>query len=169
MATLVITTERAALFADSRYWVQAEAELRRQRHRSGEDSDRRGHPPHRLAGHECAARCGTVAVDGQVIGLAAAQALRSGLDKAGVVLRTDTDLLAGVWPERPALPRGAVYAHRAPQAAVTRAAKLASVREAMARHGATQHFVSTVDDVAWITNLRGADGRLQPGLYSRTC
>jgi Xaa-Pro aminopeptidase len=104
----------------------------------------------------------TVAVDGQVIGLAAAQALRAGLEKAGVTLRTDADLLAAVWPERPALPRAAVYAHRAPQAATTRTAKLAALREAMARHGATHHFVSTVDDVAWITNLRGADVDFNP-------
>jgi Xaa-Pro aminopeptidase len=34
---------------------------------------------------------------------------------------------------------------------------VAQVREAMVRHGASQHFVSTVDDIAWITNLRGAD------------
>ena len=161
MATLVITTGRAALFADSRYWVQAEAELRG----SGIELVKipTGAATHHidwLATH--VAKGGVVAVDGQVIGLAAAQALRAGLEKAGVALRTDTDLLAGVWPDRPALPRAAVYAHRAPQAAITRGAKLAAVREAMARHGATQHFVSTVDDVAWITNLRGADVSYNP-------
>ena len=32
----------------------------------------------------------------------------------------------------------------------------------MARHGATHHFVSTVDDIAWITNLRGADVEYNP-------
>ena len=161
MATLVITTGRAALFADSRYWVQAEAELRG----SGIELVKipTGAATHHidwLATH--VAKGGVVAVDGQVIGLAAAQALRAGLEKAGVALRTDTDLLAGVWPDRPALPRAAVYAHRAPQAAITRGAKLAAVREAMARHGATHHFVSTVDDVAWITNLRGADVSYNP-------
>jgi Xaa-Pro aminopeptidase len=41
-------------------------------------------------------------------------------------------------------------------------AKLAQVREAMARHGATHHFVSSVDDVAWITNLRGGDVDYNP-------
>jgi Xaa-Pro aminopeptidase len=41
-------------------------------------------------------------------------------------------------------------------------AKLAAVREAMARHGATHHFVSTVDDLAWITNLRGSDVTYNP-------
>ncbi len=161
MATLVVTAERAALFADSRYWVQAEAELRG----SGIELVKipTGTATHHidwLAGN--VARGGTVAVDGQVLGLAAAQTLRAGLDKAGVALRTDADLLAEVWPDRASLPRAAVYAHRAPQAATARTAKLALLREAMARHGATQHFVSTVDDVAWITNLRGADVDYNP-------
>jgi Xaa-Pro aminopeptidase len=161
MATLVVTTDRAALFADSRYWVQAEAELRG----SGIELVQ---IPTAAATHHIdwlvanVARGGSVAVDGQVIGLAAAQALRAGLEKAGVALRTDVDLLAGVWPDRPSLPRAAVYAHRAPQASTERSAKLATLREAMSRHGATHHFVSTVDDVAWITNLRGADVDYNP-------
>ena len=161
MATLVVTTERAALFADSRYWTQAEAELRN----SGIElvkipTGAATHHIEWLASN--VARGGSVAVDGQVIGLAAAQALRAGLEKAGVALRTELDLLTAVWPERPALPRAPVYAHRAPHAATPRSGKLAVVREAMARHGATQHFVSTVDDVAWITNLRGADVDYNP-------
>src|SRR5918912_1142570 len=45
---------------------------------------------------------------------------------------------------------------------MNRPAKLAPVREAMARHGATHHFVSTVDDIAWITNLRGSDVDYNP-------
>ena len=161
MATLVVTTERAALFADSRYWVQAEAELRG----SGIELVK---IPTGAATHHIdwlatnLPRGGSVAVDGQVIGLAAAQALRAGLDKAGVALRTDADLLAEVWADRASLPRAAVYAHRAPQAATARGAKLAALREAMARHGTTHHFVSTVDDVAWITNLRGADVSYNP-------
>ena len=161
MATLVVTAERAALFADSRYWVQAEAELRG----SGVDLVK---IPTGAATHHIdwlatnLPRGAAVAVDGQVIGLAAAQALRAGLDKAGVALRTEADLLAGVWADRASLPRAAVYAHRAPQAVTTRGAKLAALREAMARHGATHHFVSTVDDVAWITNLRGADVDYNP-------
>jgi Xaa-Pro aminopeptidase len=55
-----------------------------------------------------------------------------------------------------------VYEHLAPHAPRPRAAKLAQVREAMARHGATHHFVSTVDDIAWITNLRGSDVSYNP-------
>ena len=161
MATLVVTTDGAALFADSRYWTQAEVELRN----SGIELIK---IPTAAAVHHIdwlaanVPRGASVAVDGQVIGLAAAQALRAGLEKVGVALRTDTDLLTGVWTERPALPHAAIYAHRAPHAAVARSAKLAAVREAMAYYGATWHFVSTVDDVAWISNLRGDDVDYNP-------
>jgi len=74
----------------------------------------------------------------------------------------DFDALAEVWPERPGLPTAAVYEHHAPQAPLARATKLAQVREAMVRHGATHHFVSTVDDIAWLFNLRGADVSFNP-------
>ncbi|HJV62399.1 MAG TPA: aminopeptidase family protein P, partial [Albitalea sp.] len=55
-----------------------------------------------------------------------------------------------------------VYEHRPPQAPLARADKLARVREAFLRQGATHHFVSTVDDVAWLFNLRGSDVSYNP-------
>ena len=161
MATLVVTTERALLFADSRYWVQAQAQLAG----TGIELEKIAtgtSPAHIdwLARH--VPRGATVAVDGQVLGLAMAGALQAALQGAGVQLRTDTDLLDTLWPERPALPAEPVYEHTAPHATLTRADKLAAVRQAMAAHGATHHFVSTVDDVAWITNLRGSDVNYNP-------
>ena len=161
MATLVVTVERAALFADSRYWVQAEAELAGTgidlvKIATGTSADH----IHWLARET--PRGAVVAVDGQVLGLAAAQALKAALDAAGVVLRTDLDLLDAIWPERPALPAQPVYEHAAPHAPLPRANKLAQVRQAMAAHGATHHFISTVDDIAWLTNLRGSDVTYNP-------
>ncbi len=161
MATLVVATDRAALFADSRYWTQAEAEL------AGTDIELVKVPTGISTAHidwlaRHVRRGGVVAVDGQVLGLAAAGALKTALDAAGVVLRADVDLLDAIWPERPALPAAPVYEHAPPQATQPRAARLAAVREAMAHHGATHHFVSTVDDVAWITNLRGSDVSYNP-------
>jgi Xaa-Pro aminopeptidase len=161
MGTLVVTVDEAALFADSRYWVQAEREL------AGSGITLERIPTGLSAAHvDWLARrvpAGqVVAVDGQVLGLAAAQALKSALERAGVTLRTDTDVLNEVWPERAPLPAEAVYEHLAPHAGRTRADKLAEVRAAMARHGATHHFVSTVDDIAWITNLRGSDVDYNP-------
>ena len=162
MGTLVVTLDDARLFADSRYWVQAERELAGsgialEKIATGNGS---AHVDW-LAGHVAAG--GTVLVDGQVLGLAAAQQLQAALTKAGVALRTDLDLLdATVWPERPGLPAAPVYEHRAPHAATSRRDKLAAVRRAMAAAKATHHFVSTVDDVAWITNLRGSDVSYNP-------
>jgi Xaa-Pro aminopeptidase len=161
MGTLVVGAEHAALFADSRYWVQAEAQLAG----SGIELVRiatAASPAHLdwLVAHvPCG---GVVAVDGQVLGLASAQALKARLDGAGITLSTTADLLDAIWPDRPTLPAQPVYAHRAPHASQPRAAKLAQVREAMARHGATHHFVCTVDDLAWLTNLRGSDVEYNP-------
>ena len=161
MGTLVVAATEAALFADSRYWVQAEAELagtgitlvKIATGTSAEHIDwlARNTP-----------RGQTVAVDGQVLGLGAAQALKTALDAAGITLRTDLDLLDAIWPDRPALPAAPVYEHAAPHAPLPRSAKLAQVREALARAGATHHFISTVDDIAWVTNLRGSDVSYNP-------
>jgi Xaa-Pro aminopeptidase len=161
MGTLVVSLSEAALFADSRYWVQAEAEIAGTgidlvKIATGTSSDHLNW----LASHVNAGQ--TVGVDGSVLGLAAAQALQAKLAQAQVKLRTDFDVLAAVWPERPGLPDAPVYEHRAPHAPLSRAAKLAQLREAMARQGATQHFVSTVDDIAWIFNLRGSDVSYNP-------
>jgi Xaa-Pro aminopeptidase len=161
MATLVVTTEHAALFADSRYWTQAEAELQG----SGIALVKipTGAATHHLEWLASEVRRGgVVAVDGDVLGLAASQALRSKLSAAGIILKTDADVLADAWDDRAELPQARVYEHAAPHAPLPRAAKLAQVRAAMAAAGATHHFVSTVDDIAWITNLRGADVDYNP-------
>ncbi len=161
MGTLVVTTDAAVLFADSRYWVQAEAELAG----SGVElvkipTGAATHPIDWLATHIPAGQ--TVGVDGDVLGLSTAHLLQHTLKTAGIALRTDFDVLAQVWPERPGLPDAPVYEHLAPQATETRAARLAQVREAMARAGVSHHFVSTLDDIAWLFNLRGADVLYNP-------
>ncbi len=161
MATLVVGSLRAALFADSRYWVQAEAELQG----TGIELVRihsAASPAHLDWLVERVPRGGVVAVDAQVLGLAAAQALKARLDAAGIGLRTAPDVLDAIWPDRPGLPAQPVYAHRSPHAPRPRATKLALLREAMARHGATHHFISTVDDIAWLSNLRGSDVEYNP-------
>ena len=161
MGTLVVTRDRAALFADSRYWVQAEAELAG----TGIELVRipTGAAVHHIEWIATQLPNGaTLAVDGQVLALGAAQALHAGIDKAGISLRTDLDVFDTVWPDRPGLPTAPVVAHRPPHAVLCRADKLRQVRDAMAAHGAAHHVVSTVDDVAWLLNLRGADVPYNP-------
>ena len=161
MATLVVLAERAALFADSRYWVQAEAQL------AGTGIELVKIATGAAATHiewiATALRPGqTLAVDGAVLGLSAAKQLREAMDAAGIALRSDADPLADAWPERPALPAVPVYEHRAPHAPLPRGEKLAQLRAAMATRGASHHLVSTLDDLAWLFNLRGADVDYNP-------
>ena len=161
MGNLVVTQQHAALFADSRYWVQAERELLG----SGVELIRipTGAPSHLidwLVGH--LPKGSTLGVDGQVLGLALANLLKGSLGAAGIRLETAVDALGSIWDDRPALPRARVYEHQAPHATMSRADKLAQLRQAMAAQGATHHLVSTVDDIAWITNLRGSDVDYNP-------
>ena len=161
MATLVVTPHFAGLWADSRYWVQAEAEL------AGTGIELMKIPAGNsllhidwLAAQVPAGRA--VGVDGQVLGLAAARALQTALDARGVHLRTDLDLMNEVWPDRPALPAPPIREHLPPHATMRRADKLAAVRVAMSREGAQWHFLSTLDDIAYLFNLRGEDVHYNP-------
>ena len=165
MGTLAVSQNHAVLFADSRYWSQAEAELR------GTGISLEKIPTGAATHHNDwlarqAGQGGTVLVDGQVLGLAAEKALRATLAAVGATLRTDIDVFAHVWADRPGLPSNAVFEHLPPFATQTRADKLARVRGAMAQHTCSLHFVSSVDDIAWILNLRGADVSYNPVFIS---
>ena len=161
MGTLVVTRDRAALFADSRYWTQAEAELA---HTGIElvkiDSGASTHHVQWLVQNTGNGQ--VVGVDGAVLGLAAAQQLRDALAKVGATVRTDVDLFAHIWPDRASLPLAPIYEHDAAFASAPRSSKLAQVRVVMAGHGASHHFISTVDDIAWLFNLRGSDVSYNP-------
>ncbi|MBY4725986.1 MULTISPECIES: aminopeptidase P family protein [Burkholderia] len=162
VGTLVVTADFAGLWVDSRYWVQAEAELagtgvQLMKMTGGQQS-----APHVDWLAQNVAAGATVGVDGAVLGVAAARGLTGALNARGIALRTDLDLLDAIWPERPGLPGDAVFEHAAPQADTTRASKLAEVRRAMCAQGAQWHFVSTLDDLAWLFNLRGADVNFNP-------
>jgi Xaa-Pro aminopeptidase len=104
----------------------------------------------------------TVAVDARVLGLAVARLLEDALKARGIKLRTDLDLLDEIWSGRPGLPADAVYEHEAPYATMPRADKLHATRNAMAKLGAERHFISTLDDIAYLFNLRGADVSYNP-------
>ena len=165
MGTLAVSQDQAVLFADSRYWSQAEAELR------GTGIALEKIPTGAATHHNDwlarqAGQGGVVLVDGQVLGLAAEKALRATLAAAGASLRTDIDVFDEVWADRPGLPDNAVFEHLPPFATQSRADKLTQVRAAMAQQQCNQHFVSSVDDIAWILNLRGADVSYNPVFIS---
>ena len=161
MGTLVVTQNRAALFADSRYWTQAEAELANTGIELVKiDTGASTHHVQWLAQNTGNGK--VVGVDGAVLGLAAAQQLRDVLAKVGATVRTDVDLFAYIWPDRASLPLAPVYEHDAAYASAPRSTKLTQVRLSMAQAGASHHFISTVDDIAWLFNLRGSDVSYNP-------
>ncbi|MBB5370181.1 MULTISPECIES: aminopeptidase P family protein [unclassified Janthinobacterium] len=160
VGTLVVTQEFAGVWTDGRYWEQAETEL------AGSGIVLKKIPSGASVLYidwlgETMQPGQTVGVDGAVLGLANARFLQQALS-AQVTLRTDTDLLQQVWLNRPAMPAAPVFEHGAPYPALPRTEKLAALRAAMAQHGASHHVISTLDDIAWLFNLRGADVHYNP-------
>lgn len=161
VGTLIVTPSFAGVWVDSRYFTQADTEL------AGSGIARMSLPASGSAAHldwlaENLPEGGVLAVDADVLGYAASRALKAAVAKRRATLRTDLDLLGEAWPDRPAMPTAPIFEHLPPFATVTRAAKIARAREALTTAGADHHFASTLDDVAWLLNLRGADVAYNP-------
>lgn len=164
VGTLIVTPTFAGLWADSRYWEQATKELAGSSIELVKLVPGQPGPLEWLA--EQAPQGATVSVDGAVLALASARTLEGKLKERGAVLRTDIDLLGQVWEDRPALPVQAVYEHLPPQATVSRVVKLAQLRESLVQRKADAHFIATLDDIAWLFNLRGSDVSFNPVFVS---
>jgi len=160
VGTLVVTPAFAGLWVDSRYWEQADHEL------AGSGIELMKLLPGKPGALEWLGDNvepdGNVAVDGAVMALASARQLGERLKARGARLVTDKDLLAQVWEGRPALPANPVYQHLPPHATVSRAEKLAQLRQGIQAKGADWHFIATLDDIAWLFNLRGSDVSYNP-------
>ncbi|UZD99434.1 aminopeptidase P family protein [Pseudomonas mediterranea] len=164
VGTLIVTKDFAGVWADSRYWEQATQELKGSGIELVKLIPGQPGPLDWLA--EQTPEGGVVAVDGAVMAMASARTLGSKLAERGARLRTDIDLLNEAWSDRPGLPDQPVYAHLPPQATVSRVEKLAKLRETLKARGADWHFIATLDDIAWLFNLRGADVSFNPVFVS---
>ncbi|MGP5569225.1 aminopeptidase P family protein [Pseudomonas helleri] len=164
VGTLIVTPTFAGLWADSRYWEQAGKELAGSTIELVKLQPGQPGPLDWLA--EQAPQGSTVSVDGAVLALASARTLETKLKERGAVLRTDIDVLSLVWADRPALPKQPVYEHLPPQATVSRVDKLAKLRETLKQRNADAHFIATLDDIAWLFNLRGSDVSFNPVFVS---
>lgn len=164
VGTLIVTPTFAGLWADSRYWEQAGKELAGSTIELVKLQPGQPGPLDWLA--DQAPQGSTVSVDGAVLALASARTLETKLKERGAVLRTDIDVLSLVWADRPALPKQPVYEHLPPQATVSRVDKLAKLRETLKQRNADAHFIATLDDIAWLFNLRGSDVSFNPVFVS---
>jgi len=164
VGTLIVTADFAGVWADSRYWEQATKELNGSGIELVKLQPGQPSPLDWLA--EQTPEGGVVAVDGAVMAVASARTLSSKLEARGARLRTDIDLLQEVWRDRPSLPNAPIYQHLLPQATVSRGEKLAKLRETLQERGADWHFIATLDDIAWLFNLRGGDVSFNPVFVS---
>lgn len=158
--TVVVTRDRAGLWTDSRYFIAAEQAL------SGTPIElfREGTAGVPSLSAWLAAELGpgdTVGFDASVFSVSSERELASALG-AEITLEPGDDLLDGVWTDRPALPTDTIFEHDLRFAGSSRGEKLGMLRKRMEELGATDHVVATLDDIAWLLNLRGSDVPYNP-------
>ncbi|MEB3753283.1 aminopeptidase P family protein [Acinetobacter sp. MD2(2019)] len=160
VGTLVITANEAGLWVDGRYWVQAAKQLEG----TGITLQKQTPDPNSsyifwLQQH--LPEQASIAMDGAVI---SAQIYAQLTQQLGLryQLRNDLDLIAAIWTQRPNLPQAPIYALPEHAIAISRQEKIAAVRQALTQKNCDGHFISALDDIAWLLNLRGADVEFNP-------
>jgi len=159
--TLVVTHDFAGVWTDSRYFIQAEKQLAG----SGIELVKLV-VPHTaefvgwLAG--TLPEGSIVGFDGNILSRSVYQSLEAGLRPRGIRLDPNADLVGPIWTNRPPLPENPVSEHPAKFAGATRPEKLARVRQRLAEKKVTHTVLSSLDDIAWVFNLRGADVPYNP-------
>ena len=162
--TLVVTLHEAALWTDSRYFIAAETQL------AGSGivlmKERQPQTP------SVAAWLGSVlsqthspevAIDGTTASCSYVEALKEDLKRrGGITLRTNYSPFPAIWKDRPSIPLHKVSLHRLCYAGVPTAEKLAALRTFLQDNGTDGIFLSTLDDIAWLLNLRGNDVHCNP-------
>lgn len=158
---LVVCSDSAALWTDSRYFLQAAQQLEGTTIELMKDG--LADTP-TIAQYLCSVlKAGdTVGLDGMLFSAAAVDALRAPLDAAGIKLLTDIDFVDDLWPDRPALPDAPIYEHPIEYAGVPAKEKIAEILAQAKAKGADSVFVAMLDDIAWTLNIRSNDVRHTP-------
>jgi len=154
--TLVITTNFAGLWTDSRYFLQAEAELKG----SGIElvKLRIPHTPEHVDWIVKNLPVGSrVGVDGKMISVDSVRSMRTAFTGKQIELVTNEDLVSPLWTDRPPIPLNPVIEHDVEFSGCAREEKIGMVRNEMTRLGVTHHLITSLDDIAWLLNLRGTD------------
>jgi len=157
--TLVVLADEAALWTDGRYFLQAEDQLAG----TGTLLMKMGEPGVPTVEAFLKEKLGegdVLALDGRTVGEAEYARIENALE--GVLIRTDFDPAADVWTDRPAPAANPVYALPVGVSGRAASEKLADLRKEMSAKGATAHVITTLDDIAWLFNLRGSDIEYNP-------
>lgn len=159
--TLVITPKVAALWTDGRYFLQAEKEL----HGSGIRLFKSREPNVPTVNEWIVAQLKPgqiVAFDGEVFSLEAVREMEKTFSLKKLVLRTHEDLCDQVWTDRPPVSKAPTIDFPVKYAGVGRVKKLAAVRAKLKEKGADALLLASLDDIAWLFNIRGNDVEHSP-------
>lgn len=165
VGTLVVTQNFAGLWADGRYWVQAEQQLagtgfQLQKLTSDESSTH-------LAWIEKNLPAGSViSVNGQTLSIQQFKALENTAKQRGFKLKTQQDLIGLIWLNRPELPLEQIHLMPEGLNALSRKEKIQAIRETLKTKAIEGHFISSLDDIAWVLNARGQDVEYNPVFLS---
>lgn len=165
VGTIVVTQEIAGLWVDGRYWVQAETQLKNtgfslQKLTSDESSTHWAWLSQNLKSNA------KISLNTQTVSVQQFEILNQIAKEKNFEIIEDVDLIAEVWQDRPALPQQPIYEMQDGINALSRAEKIAKIRANLSSKNIEGHFISAVDDIAWILNCRGADVEYNPVFLS---
>ncbi|EHK2441334.1 aminopeptidase P family protein [Clostridium perfringens] len=163
--TLLVGLEKAILWTDGRYFIQALEELKG----SGIEMFKMrilGWPTLLEWLKENAKAGETIAFDGKVFSVGEYKDFKKLEKENKVNIKIDEDLLDEVWKERPALPEEKAFLHEVKYCGKSAKEKLREVREEMKKLGANNYIIASLDDIAWLYNIRGNDVKCNPVVLS---
>lgn len=166
--TAVVTMDDAALWTDSRYFLQAEEQLAGTGFRLMKLKIEGTPTISQWLGRKLAANGGTVVgIDGMVNSIGTVEALADELRaEGGITLRTNFDPLKVIWKDRPAIPSDMAIVHPQKYAGESAQSKIARIRQALRERHVEGMLVSALDDIAWALNIRGTDVHCNPVVVS---
>lgn len=154
--TAVITKDAAGLWADGRYFIQAEQQLAGSPitlYRMGEE----GVPTVKEYVEQNLKEGGCLGFDGRVINAKDGEDYeKTAAGRQGTVY-ADEDLVGVIWEGRPELPKNPVFVLEGKYAGESTESKLKRLREKMAEKKAGIHILTSLYDIAWLLNIRGGD------------
>jgi Xaa-Pro aminopeptidase len=163
--TVVILTEEAGLWTDSRYYLQAEKELKD----SGIELYKSGEPDTTNYADWIAERLNpgsTVAFEGRVFSVNNVRKLTKKFKPYRISIDSNQDLLDELWEGRPPIPENPIIVHETKYAGLSRADKIEQIREQMRQYDASHYIITALDEIAWTLNLRGSDVPFNPVFHS---
>lgn len=162
--TLVVTMDEAALWVDGRYFIQAEEQLSGtpvKLMKMGEEG-----VPSVLEYLSKLPEGTVIGLDGRTVSAAMALRMEKTLSTRNITIEPDMDLVGDIWPDRPPLPNAPVYVLGVDSVGVSAADKIADIRRVLVEKDADAHVLCTLDDIAWLFNLRGGDVECNPVFLS---